>query len=77
MAVKAGAQAKAAATLSAERQRLIDLRNVNDHVRPDEIEFAREHLDRVDLAIAQARLRLDALRLVEQTGSANPIRSRR
>lgn len=69
-ALKIAAQAKAGALLSAERQRLIDLRKVNDHVRPEEIEFAQEQFERIDAAIGQARLRLDALRLIEQTGRA-------
>jgi ATP-dependent helicase HepA len=66
--LKTAAQVKAGALLSAERQRLIDLRKVNDHVRPEEIEFAREQLERVQAAIGQARLRPDALRLIEQKG---------
>ena len=67
-ALKTAAQAKADAALSAEWQRLVDLRKVNDHVRPEEIEFAREHVIRIHSAIEQARLRLDALRLIEQKG---------
>jgi ATP-dependent helicase HepA len=70
LAHKTAAQGKAGALLSAECQRLVDLRKVNDHVRPDEIAFAREQRDRIQAAIGQARLRLDAVRLVEQIGRA-------
>ena len=57
------AQAKAAAGLGAELQRLVDLQQVNDHVRPAEIALARERLERTAEAIAHSRLRLDAIRL--------------
>ncbi|MBI4624486.1 MAG: RNA polymerase-associated protein RapA [Verrucomicrobia bacterium] len=63
-ALKSAAQARASAALSAERQRLIDLRKINNHVRPEEIELAQEQLQRVDAAIEQARLRLDSIRLI-------------
>ena len=69
--LKAAAQAKAGALLLAERQRLIDLRQVNDHVRPEEIEFVREQLERTQAAIEQGRLRLDALRLIEQRAASH------
>jgi ATP-dependent helicase HepA len=62
--VIAEAQAKAAAALSAEVQRLVDLQRVNDHVRPEEIALAREQLERTSEAIGRARLRLDAVRLI-------------
>ena len=58
------AAARAGAALSAEIQRLVDLQKLNDHVRPAEIALAREQLERIRAAIAQARLRLDSLRLV-------------
>ncbi len=58
------ARAKAAATLGTELQRLIDLQQVNDHVRPAEIALARERLERTAEAIGQARLRLDSIRLI-------------
>ncbi len=57
-------QAKAVAALGAEVRRLEDLRRVNDHVRPEEIALARERLERTREAIAQARLRLDSIRLI-------------
>jgi len=43
---------------------LVDLRTVNDHVRPEEIALAQEQIDCTRAAISQARLRLDSLRLV-------------
>jgi ATP-dependent helicase HepA len=64
VALKSGAQAKAGAVLAADLQRLTDLRKINDHVRPDEIALAKEHLERVTAAIGDARLRLDSIRLV-------------
>lgn len=62
--VKATAGERAAAALGSELQRLVDLQKVNDHVRPEEIELATEQLKQTSGAIAQARLRLDSLRLV-------------
>lgn len=63
-AVKKAAQAKADLNLAADLQRLLDLRKVNDHVRPEEIALAQEQIERTRDAIGQARLRLDALRLI-------------
>jgi len=63
-ALKTTAQAKAKAVLSADLQRLIDLRKLNDHVRPEEITLAQEQLTNVSGAIEQARLRLDSIRLI-------------
>ncbi len=62
--VKTAAAARADTALAAEIQRLVDLQKLNDHVRPAEIALAREQLERIRAAIAQARLRLDSLRLV-------------
>lgn len=63
-AVKKSAEQKAQNVLTADLKRLVDLRAVNDHVRPAEIELAQEQIERTRTAIAQARLRLDSLRLV-------------
>ncbi|MFI5335889.1 MAG: RNA polymerase-associated protein RapA [Opitutales bacterium] len=63
-ALKEAAEAAATATLTADVQRLLDLRQLNDHVRPEEIDLAREQLARTREAIARARLRLDSLRLI-------------
>ncbi len=47
-----------------EIERLEDLRQINDHVRPEEIAAAREQQAELQTAIAGARLRLDAVRLI-------------
>jgi ATP-dependent helicase HepA len=64
--LKQTALAKANGLLLAEHQRLVDLRKVNDHVRPEEVEFVREQLERILAAIGHGRLRLEALRLIAQ-----------
>lgn len=58
------AEARATAVLKADVQRLLDLRKLNDHVRPEEVALAQEQLERTRAAIQSARLRLDALRLI-------------
>ncbi len=63
-AMKRDAQARAGGVLKAEIQRLVDLRKLNDHVRPEEIGLAQEQLKQVIDAIEQARLRLDSIRLI-------------
>jgi ATP-dependent helicase HepA len=63
-ALKASARVKADTALSSDLQRLVDLRKINDHVRPEEIELATEKLERTREAIEQARLRLDSIRLI-------------
>jgi len=47
-----------------EIDRLTSLREVNDHVRPEEIDLAREQLAQLTDAISRARVRLDTLRLI-------------
>jgi ATP-dependent helicase HepA len=64
VALKSAARTKADAALSFELQRLVDLRKVNDHVRVEEIDLAKEKLEQTGTAIDQARLRLDSIRLV-------------
>lgn len=64
--LKHTATTKATTALTADLQRLIDLKKVNEHVRPEEIELAGEQLERTRAAIGSARLRLDSLRLVVQ-----------
>lgn len=70
-ALKQTSEAEAESKLSAEVRRLIDLRKINDHVRPEEIDIAREQLRSTTDAIHKARLRLDSLRLIVE-GPANP-----
>ncbi|MEA3211369.1 MAG: ATP-dependent helicase HepA [Chthoniobacter sp.] len=50
--------------LQNEIERLEDLREINDHVRPDEIAAIRQQRTELRTAVASARLRLDALRLI-------------
>lgn len=52
------------AQLQAEIDRLEDLRQINDHVRPEEIDAVRTQMLSLEEALASARLRLDTLRLV-------------
>lgn len=52
--------------LGHEVQRLQSLAQVNDHIRPPEIELARTRQQALVSALRQARLRLDSLRLVWQ-----------
>ncbi len=63
-AMKSTAQMKASTVLTADLQRLVDLRKLNDHVRPEEIALAQEQLKCVTGAIEKARLRLDSIRLI-------------
>ena len=64
--MKKSAREAAAAALTAELQRLVDLAKYNDHVRAEEIELARKQVLQTRTAIEQARLRLDSIRLVVQ-----------
>ncbi len=67
--IKTDAKARATEALGGELQRLRELARVNDHVRADEIALAQEQLNHVIGAISEARLRLDAVRLVLQSPS--------
>ena len=58
------ARDRAELALGVEIQRLVDLRKLNDHVRAEEIDLAREQLQRTVTAIGEARLRLDSIRLI-------------
>ena len=62
--LKQNAREAAAAALTAELQRLVDLAKVNDHVSPKEIELARRQVLQTRTAIEQARLRLVSLRMI-------------
>ncbi len=64
LALKKTARERAAATLTADLQRLVDLSKLNDNVRPEEIELAKKQVLQVRTAIENARLRLDSLRLI-------------
>ena len=50
--------------LQSEINRLTSLREVHDHVRPEEIDLAREQLAELTNVISKARVRLDSLRLI-------------
>ncbi len=62
----AAAKSRATSALTADLQRLVDLQKLNDHIRPEEIALARAQLEHTTAAIAQARLRLDSLRLIAE-----------
>jgi ATP-dependent helicase HepA len=57
--------------LRGEIERLEDLREINDHVRPEEIAAARQQQTDLQAAIAAARLRLDAVRLIFRIPKTN------
>lgn len=53
-----------AAQLQDEIERLEALSEVNDHVTPEELAALRTQKDELHAAIASARLRMDALKLI-------------
>jgi ATP-dependent helicase HepA len=62
-----GATRSMSSQLQAEIARLEDLSKLNDHVHPAEIAALKEQQEALRAAIAGARLRLDALRLIFRT----------
>ena len=62
--IVAAASASLEAQLQDEIERLEDLRQINDHVRPEEIAAAQKQKADMQAALATARLRLDAVRLI-------------
>jgi ATP-dependent helicase HepA len=60
----AAARESMTARLQDEIDRLQDLAEINDHIRPAEIEAARGQLAALTEALGSARLRVDALRLI-------------
>lgn len=58
------ARKRAHESLTEEYDRLLALREINDHVRPEEIAHIAGEREAIDEAIASSRLRLDALRLI-------------
>ncbi len=62
--IKQNARERAAESLTADLQRLVDLQKINDNVRPEEIDLAKKKVRQTRTAIEQARLRLDSLRLI-------------
>ena len=73
--LKTKARSVAETALQSEIQRLIDLRKINDHVRPEEIEHAQERLQHICEAIDQSRLRLDSIRLIVAGGHGRVYQS--
>jgi hypothetical protein len=57
---------RATTALSGELQRLVDLQGFNHPIRHEELALAREQSQHATTAITQARLRLDALRLIAE-----------
>jgi ATP-dependent helicase HepA len=64
LTLKKTARERAAAVLTADLQRLVDLSKLNDNVRQEEIDLAKKQVLQVRTAIEAARLRLDSLRLI-------------
>ena len=62
--IVAAASAAVEEQLQDEIERLEDLREINDHVRPEEIAAVRQQKADLQAALASARLRLDAVRLI-------------
>ena len=62
--IVAAASAAMEGQLQDEIDRLEDLREINDHVRPGEIAAVRQQKADLQSALASARLRLDAVRLI-------------
>lgn len=62
--IKAAAEEQARDVLGADIQRLAELAKLNDNVRPEEIKLAQSQLKKTGGAIRDARLRLDAIRLI-------------
>jgi ATP-dependent helicase HepA len=58
------------AGMGAEIDRLKDLAELNDHVRPEEIAALEQRTARLAEAIAGARVRIDAVRLVWKAPAA-------
>ncbi|HEX8294906.1 MAG TPA: RNA polymerase-associated protein RapA, partial [Chthoniobacteraceae bacterium] len=63
------ATTRAEARLREEIERLEGLKEVNDHIRPEEIEAARQQKALLHAAIGSARLRFDAVRLIFRVSS--------
>lgn len=62
--VKQTARTEMKTALGTELQRLVDLRKINENVRTEEVELARDEIKGITDAIDSARLRLDSVRLI-------------
>ena len=65
--IRAAAHAHSEHTLLTEINRLKALRRVNPNVRDAEIRFFEQQLETLGVALNQASLRLDALRIIVAT----------
>jgi ATP-dependent helicase HepA len=63
-ALKTQAVARASIALTADRERLLALQKINDHVKLAEIDLVTQQLAQTRQAVEGARLRVDSLRLV-------------
>ena len=63
-ALRRDSLAQAEASTSEELQRLIELREVNEQVRPEEIASVEQRRSQLRVEIERARLRLDSIRLL-------------
>jgi ATP-dependent helicase HepA len=64
LSIAESARAVMMAQLQDEIERLEDLRAINDHVRQNEIDAAKQEKSELESALASARIRLDAVRLI-------------
>lgn len=58
------AQAAMTVQIQDEIDRLVSLSEINDHIRPAEIEAGRQQLAALTEALSSSRLRVDAIRLI-------------
>jgi len=62
--IKQSAKSGMKAALGAELRRLVDLRKINENVRKEEVELAKDEMKGITEGIDAARLRLDSIRLI-------------
>ena len=62
--IKQSAKSEMKAALGAELRRLVDLRKINENVRKEEVELAKDEMKGITEGIDAARLRLDSTRLI-------------
>ncbi len=69
--IKQIAKSEMKEALGEELRRLIDLRKINENVRKEEVELAKDEMRGITEAIDEARLRLDSLRLIAEGDVSN------
>ncbi len=62
--IRSAAKTTMKRVLGTELQRLVDLRKINENVREEELDLAREEILGLSASIEEARLRLDSVRLI-------------